>query len=128
MKCRLAIIVIAGFISSCSAKGFHGSSVGPVKILIGSGFNEEMRVAAVLNDQESIRRFLENYSFGSERSYSVKHPLSGYYEFHFKTGRIARMRFEDRTMRYEKKEYLLSKKTARILKKYLTETPSGNEP
>ena len=116
---RMSIFLVLSccLMASCSSQSLQLDPSDITKIRIGT--DEKRQDAVVLSNAESIISLLSDFSFGNERDYTVKHPLPGYVEFHSQTGRVAHLVFEDRIMRYNRREYRLSKSTAQMLQNHL---------
>ena len=116
---RISIFLVLSccLLASCSSQSLQLDPSDISKIRVGA--DEKRQDAVVLSNAESIMSLLNDFSFGSERDYTVKHRLPGYVEFYSTTGRVAHLVFEDRIMRYKGREYRLSKSTAQMLQNQL---------
>ena len=118
-------IISCCFLYSCKLSTLPYDPSDIAEIRIGTGANKEKKDAALLNDDATIKRFIGGFTFSAERDYTVKHRLNSYVEIHLANGKVAYLRFENRLMRYDHKEYTLSETTAKSLKTHMKQALSN---
>jgi hypothetical protein len=113
------ILISCFFLISCNLTNLPIDPHDVAEIKMGTGANEMKQIAANLTDKEMIAKFLRGFTFSGERNYTVKHRLPAFVEFHLANGTVAHLRFENRMMRYDHREYTLSETTAKNLNKHM---------
>ena len=86
-------------------------------IVIGAEVKGKAKTNVTIRNRDDIVRFFDDFKFGSERAYTVKHKLPAFIIIYMSNGKSAEIRFEKRIMRFNGKEYVLSDDTARLLEK-----------
>jgi hypothetical protein len=118
-KAYLLLVLTSCLFFSCKLSNLPYDAKDIEEIKLGTGMKENRKDAVILQDDESIHIFISEFTFAGERAYTVKHPLSAYVEFHLANGEVAHITFENRVMRFNRKEYMLSDKTSLMLGEYL---------
>ena len=126
-KNGVIVLSMLALVCGCAQQDWS-SMKGVTRVEVGTRSSANHTPSVIITNKTEITEFLAQVRFAGERDYTVKHPLPGRITLCSGPDQKSHAGFEDRILRWNQREWRLSRQTAARLKELIEGSNQSSEP